>query len=425
MSRIVFSLLGRPLTVGAGGARVVSRYRQAVYDFGPEATTPHAVFVVALLAHLRAARKSPDRVVVFGTSESAWGALLELLDEPNGGEIPALWESLWARDSSETENAGAIRPLQTDLIELGDALGRKLGLSVVCHEIRTLTTNDEQSRFVDDLRMYLERDDTIVADVTHALGHQRVLLAQTLVALEPVLGVSIESVFSGALDLTGGNPVRTPVVRLDGVLSTSRLERASLHFRSTGDPGAFEPLLPTGSPIRKALRDLSESIRLAQPDRIAARATALTRALEAVESSPLFETVRAAVSGIAHGLAGPLAVQQFRTSEAALARGDLLRASLALREACVTVACIALGKDVAGAGRTDANADAGEWLNQHVGDPWREVACIRNALAHGTTPTLEIIRKAFDAGTERVRGLLASHLRSLRATLKVACASAF
>ncbi len=426
MARVLFSLLGRPQIV-SGANTTEHRYRRAKYDFDDGTVDERAVFVVALLEHLRRAKRLPDVAVILGTTKSIWAALSELLDDPPTD----LWTRLFQHEESGAALADVLRP---DLDALQALLSASLGVSVRCELVETLADERHQRALLDRMRALVASHDIVLADVTHGLGHQRILLAQTLVALETLTGVTIEALYSGALDLTDPATGRTPVVRLDGVLRSVRIDRAVAYARRAGDPRGFVDAIECDHRLRGPLERLADAWQLNQPEAIqkAARETVGMLGNLAPAAQAELASLRAHLDELIATHHGSIAAQQFAAARAALRRGDLLRSSLSLREACVSVGCVALGK--APDHKETRELAARDWVDaQGVeyeaeggrDNAWRTVLTLRNAIAHATPPSTRAARAAFSRGPEAVMQLMERLVDSLEADLRGACPKAF
>lgn len=440
MSSVLFSILGRPRVDPAATAPQTGRYKPATYGFDG---VPYAssLFALALLRHLRASDSFPGRIIFLGTTGSAWGALAEQIPDPP----TALWERLLGWESEEPESVTE-PAFARGLRELATALSQALGVEVVCQGIETLTTADDQGKLLATVRDLLRPSGAgegrafqrIVADVTHGLGHQRILLAQTLLALESLIDVRVEALYSGAFELSDGAGV-APAVRLDGMLRAARVDRAIAVARRTGDPGDIAQLIDAG-PLRAPLRAVADAWRLHQPTLLRQHVSVSLGALRALPPPQRAELrgVDEFLGALLDELNGSVAAQQFKGARAAVARGDLLRASLSLREACITVACAAVGHDLNDVGFREGFRVPGApaWLEDpHKAvvvtidgerfDAWRTVQRVRNAIAHGTPSDIPQVQALLAKGPEKVAEVLELLATKLESELKLIAPAAF
>lgn len=427
MARVLFSLLGRPPS-RKDVAPSDRRYTPARYDFGDGDHPAGAVFVNALLEHLRRAGRLPDRVVVFGTCQSIWGALLEPFDEAT--------LDLGVRLAAHEDDPERPRPdaLRRELDALQSLLSARLGVAVRCERVERLDEVADQRAFLTQARALLAPGDDVLIDVTHGFGHQRILLAQTLVALETLLGTRVEALYSGAYEIRHPATGAARVVRLDGMLQSVRLDRAVAQAAATGDPSALLVPLADADPLRKPLQRLADAWRLNQPDRIRSAATQVLGTLGNLSPAAQAEltALRTHLDEVIARHRGSIATQQLAAARSALARGDLLRASLALREACLTVGCVATGHapdDLAareGEARLWVDAQRVEFDHEASRDnAWRTLLTARNALAHAGAPTTRAVQRTFDLGPAAVTSLLAAVLAAFDGELRALCPAAF
>lgn len=431
MRRILFTLIGKPRFSDKSTRSVTNRYSRARYSFDG-ITRECSVFVVSLIEHLRASNELPDRVVFLGTTGSAWAALAELIDDPP----ESLWDQLLGWETAEPASIEAPSFRQT-LEELSKALEVAMRVEVVCQGIDSLATAVQQSDLFRSLRHHLQDGDRVVADVTHSLGHQRILLAQTLVAMETLMDVQVDALYSGAFELQKDEVA--PAVRLDGVLRTVRVDRALANARRTGDPSDLVRVIPDGHPMRAPIQGVADAWRLQQPTSLRLKAGVAVGALRAMPEAERDELrgIDEFLEKLLDELKGSVAAQQFQSARAAIVRGDLLRAALSAREACISVACVADGKSLNDVTfREGKGPGARDWLeNPHKAtsvrfdgvtfDAWPTIQQMRNALAHGTPPKARTLSAIFEQGPGKVAALLDRLVQALESELRITEPRAF
>lgn len=438
MANVLFALLGSPRRPSAEPNGPPGRYSRTQYNFGPGPEPQSSVFAVSLVGYLRRAGHRLDKIVVFGTAQSAWGALLELI--PDLETDPMLWPELGARpDAGAISNAaqnlwadvcsceGKRSPTEEDLDEqkrhldrVSSVLGRHLGSDVRCVRIGTLMDGKEQTSFIDEVNRQLDVADgqecAVWVDVTHGLGHQRILLAQTVAVASSLRPIEVRAMYSGVFDLPIAHGV-SPVVRLDGYINNAKVERAARQVSATGDPLAFADLLPTTEPLREQLRTLSNAVALNQPAQIRNAARVVSSELAAASGrNPVVARIHDPLKSLLTSLDGPVAAQQFGQARAMLARGNLVRASIAMYEGCVWV------------GEQAAPNPKGwrEWVASVLSDAdWRDLKAIRHALAHGSPPKDAALRTVFGGGPPKVGERLEALLESVETALRKEHPAAF
>jgi len=382
------------------------------------------LYALCLLRALRRTSTPPERVVFLGTTASVWNALAEQLPD-----CPVeLMETFltW-------EKSGSAPPLRAPevvptLKALAAGLSASWGLEVHCVAISELATAEEQRELVQVLRGLVAPGDTLSGDVTHSLGHIRIVLSQTLVALETLQGAHLRALYSGAFELRQ-NEI-TPTIRLDGLYDTVRLERGLRSAQRHGTLRDLVDALDAASPLRKPLSALADAWTLHQPESMRQHGANVLGVLRSLtpDARQALRGVEDFVEALTRQFQGRPAERQFASARASLVQGDLLRAALAGREACIAVARVAE--------QSDEEAPARQWLENYAARwearsayglvrAWPVLQAIRNALAHATPPKTEVVTKAFREGPSAVSALLGVVLNALEQGLRDDCPAAF
>jgi CRISPR-associated Csx2 family protein len=370
--------------LGASKLDPKTGYRRARYRFpdGAEEQTPF--FGLALAARLK-----PDRAVLFGTAGSMWPALIE------HGAGDGMEEQRIAL--IEAAESAAVRQGQLDVLQ--PLASRLLGCEATLKLIPYAGDESEQRAVLEAIAEVAVRGD-VSFDLTHAFRHLSMLGLLSAFMLERVGRVRVRGVWYGALDMTVDGV--TPVVRLDGLLAIQRWIEALARFDASGDYGVFAPLLRDDGVDEARARCLVEaSFHEATLNLSDARRKLLT--FLPVLDQPLAGASRLFQSKLRERLGwvreDTLAEHQRWLAWRALNRGDFLRASILGLEAFITQRCAALGLDpLDHTARKQAEARFGDETADRMHADWKTRAfwtlkAVRNAMAHGTPPAWERMRR--------------------------------
>jgi CRISPR-associated Csx2 family protein len=354
-------------------------YRPATYDF-PDRTRNTNFFGLELADYLK-----PDRVVILGTSGSMWGVLAEHVVTAGGadGEEAARLKLL------DAEAAGAV--CQSLLDRVAPVMQRPGQPEIVPQLIPFGRDDQEQLEILATISTLVERGD-VSFDVTHAFRHMGMIGMLSAFMLERVGHLKVDSLWYGALDMTGGGI--TPVLRLNGLHAIQRWVSALDRFDASGDYGVFAPLLAADGVPEDKVRCLEQAAFYERTFNLNDAASRLQTFLAATEdrlqgASELFrEKLRERLSWVR----GPdLAARQRRLAHQYLKPGgDFVRAAVFAWEALVTDQC--RGFDWS---RRETREEAAAALNrkykgggydEESADAFLTIRTLRNALAHGNPP---------------------------------------
>ncbi len=274
------SFLGRVSLNKDGGRDDRPLYRQATYQFDDgqglfEIKT--AIFPLALGKYLEDRGRRADCLLLVGTRQSNWDALIDLLE---GVELD---ESRWA-EVRAWSRAVMSKASDVDELSVDEALLQKLPVPIrdalPYHEVRLQVVpngcNDaEQRMFMKAILQHLEPSDQVILDVTHALRHMPVLAAFLLIALRWLRNVTVQDMFYGALELTEKNkeapsppkreqeafvPVgNTPVINVRLAAEYANLGAAMATYATTGSYRALAEHFPEQA-ARMVRADFLENI---------------------------------------------------------------------------------------------------------------------------------------------------------------------
>lgn len=394
--------------LGKGRDSAATGYRAANYQL-PDGTVKRTPFFGLALAEF----VGPDLVVLLGTAGSMWSVLVEAV--VGGGEDEALRLELM-----EAECAGRVdQPL---LDRAAALLSRSAGRKVLPAIIPSGQTRDEQVEILSTIARHIPEHTRLDIDVTHGFRHLSMvglLSAELLARLRR--NTEVCTLWYAALDMTRDD--RTPVLSLDGLQTVQQWVRALDRFDANNDYGVFAPLLlADGFPADKAncltlaahyegmsnVSDAARQLRTLLPE--------LDKPLRG--ASELFRLPLR--KRLEWARLDALGAQQLLLARRAFARGDLLRAVIFGLESLLTRLCSEQGKDPLD---YHAREQVDAWFQSEIkagNQPdWERqtywnLKNLRNAMAHGTVPTIPFIRKLVQ-NPARLRDEVESILKTLDA----------
>lgn len=229
-SKIVFVSLigkGKPEEGSIG-------YKKTIYAFNEIRDTVYTSFFgSALYKVLNRQGYDIDKWLIFGTNESSWSELLELLDEEYHDEMTELYAKVY-----DEEKNGISEEL---LREWEEALKRFIpGVRLI------IVDPLEYEVYIDHmLREIPAEPRTIVLDITHAFRHMPVVIAFSVMVLKHIKKILDIVVYYGAFDLKKdrfNENEPTPVLRIDFI---NTLVSYAENLATFNNSGYFPPLLGT------------------------------------------------------------------------------------------------------------------------------------------------------------------------------------
>ena len=381
-------------------------YRQATYRFPDGRTDATAYFGLALARHL-----APDRLVLLGTAGSMWDVLVENLPGI-GGEDDALRLALMDAVAAQRVD----QPLLDHVAPLVErALGRPVQLLCI-----PFGRDAAEQRAILDAIAQAAPNGQVSLDLTHGFRHLPMLGLLSAFVLDG-LGRQVAGLYYGAIDMSADDIA--PVLRLDGLIAVQRWVDALASFEASGDYGLFAPLLERdGVPVDKA-RCLQEAAFFERTLNVSDAARKLNSFLPILDAplpgaSGLFQ--KRLKERLAWVREGDLAAQQRKLAFEYLKRGDYVRAVIFGYEGLLTRLCREQARDPLDfAERKQVAEEFGRELRagEHADgkrDAFRTLSYLRNALAHGTPPYGEHLRRVL-RDAQALRGEIEACLSRLQA----------
>jgi len=371
--------------LGRGRDNPQTGYRQVTYRFPDGRTDATAYFGLALARHL-----APDRLVLLGTAGSMWDVLVENLPGI-GDEDDALRLTLMDAVAAQRVD----QPLLDQLALLVErALGRPVQLLCI-----PFGRDDAEQRAILDAIAQAAPKGEVSLDLTHGFRHLPMLGLLSAFVLDG-LGRQVAGLYYGALDMSADGIA--PVLRLDGLIAVQRWVDALASFAASGDYGLFAPLLEAdGVPADKA-RCLQEAAFFERTFNVSDAARRLNSFLPALDAplpgaSGLFQ--QRLRERLAWVRGSDLAGHQRKLAFEHLKRGDYVRAVIFGYEGLLTRLCLEQARDPLNfAERKQVADEFGRELcgGEHADgkrEAFRTLSHLRNALAHGTPPHGERLRR--------------------------------
>lgn len=376
--------------LGKGKADPQTGYRTATYRFDARFSRSVSFFGMALTDHLK-----PERLILIGTAGSMWDVFF--LRE--GADDEAVLRLMAAVEAEEVDDALLDLPCRQ--------LGKRLGIPVDCLLIPYARDAAEQADILRRLAEVVHPGERISLDVTHGFRHLPMLALVAARYLARVVGVKVEELYYGALEMTTPDG-ETPVLKLGGLLAMLDWVDALATYDKDGDYGVFASLLAADG-MEKARADLllraAYFERTGNPVRASETLRSVFSSVEAHRGAlgGLFqETLKKRIGWFRRGKRDDW---ELSLSDAYRDRGDYLRAATFMYEAFVTRACNERSDDP-----TDFELRKRNYASARAQQP--EVAkleYLRNSLAHGVRPRADQEARTLDDESR-----LQTMLKSLR-----------
>lgn len=371
--------------LGKGRDNPQTGYREATYRFADGSTDTTAYFGLALARHL-----APDQLVLLGTAGSMWDVLVENLPGIGGGDDALRLALMDAVAAQRVDQAllDRVAPL------VARALARPVQLLCI-----PFGRDEAEQRAILDAIAQAAPGGRVSLDLTHGFRHLPMLGLLSAFVLDG-LGRQVAGLYYGALDMSANGVA--PVLRLDGLIAVQRWVDALASFEASGDYGLFAPLLERdGVPVDKA-RCLQEAAFFERTFNVSDAARKLNSFLPILDvplpgASGLFQ--KRLKERLAWVREVDLAGHQRKLAFEHLKRGDYVRAVIFGYEGLLTRLCREQARDPLNFAERKAVADdfgrelhAGEHADGKR-DAFRKLSYLRNALAHGTPPYGEHLRR--------------------------------
>lgn len=389
MSRVLISFLGT-------GPAERQEYRMAKYHFDSDVIyeTP---FVAAALQQYY----NVDRIILIGTMKSMWDCVYDYFGNKNGIFDGGIWEKLYenrlvANHETPVGEICCQRELEATLGNGSQVILTHYGLNN--EEI------EQNSNIIIGLEQYLEENDELIIDITHAFRSLPMYMMNLIIYLQNVSEkrLKISHICYGMLDVTDEFGY-TPVVEFNTLLSVNDWISGAYSFKMFGNADKIAELVKSiDSKLCANLKQFSDTKNLNHLAELERQSQELGALLKNKELPPMAQMLIVPVVG---DFVRRLTVDQsspYRHSmfQAKLARWQFnnknyLAAYISLSEAIVTYNAEAYqvwtGQeiDVYDMAEREAVKEKLKKTSETTISPeWkklsREVSVKRNALAHNT-----------------------------------------
>lgn len=366
-------------------------YQPTTYQFSDSETVKTRYFGLALRQKLQA-----NRLVIFGTSGSAWDVLF--LDDDGAAFTGESFEAI-----EKIQDAVKINQVTQALLDpLAEPISQQLGFEVRFRVIGYASQPDEQLDLLQTMANEVNTNDQVSLDVTHGFRHLPMLALLSALHLRETRQVTIHGLYYGAFEMKQEGV--TPVMDLAGLLRISDWLGALHTFDKDGDYGAFADLLEKdGVSTQQANHLRRAAFRERTSNAWEARAD--LRNLDAVLDSGLTGVSALFVDQLKmrirwHKGQDLLSCQKDLALEY-LGRGDYIRSTIYAFEGFVTGLIDDEKKerfwDFQDRDRVRREYQDGLRGEQSLLDDYRLLKGLRNALAHGTRPDDSKIRRKIES----------------------------
>ncbi|WP_404296477.1 TIGR02221 family CRISPR-associated protein [Halomonas sp.] len=384
MSRVLLTQIGKPRrTVNNAGLDI--QYDTTTYELdGQQFTTPMMGFGLANLM-------APDRMVILGTTGSAWSSLIGVtLDRLSDVDQDQALELMGELQVLEEQDAMTAEWLE----RLGDQLSQWHGRPTVCQLTPYLESDPRRdtAAYLKVLDGNIDKEDRLLIDVTHGLRYHPMLGLLAAQYFAMVRQTTLEGIYYGAFDRSEAHGGVTPVLRLDGMLEVLKWVQALNSFDKDGDYGVFPELLKEDQvppALCSAMEQAAFFERVTNASQAREKLTPLRQHDFDPESQPLAELFSPALQQrIAwSGVSGRGNIE-LRLAEQYLERRDYLRAAIYAQEGFISKRLDHERDNVDNFERRREVLD-----NRDNPMAFKELKRLRNALAHGLrNPDLALAR---------------------------------
>lgn len=340
----------------------------------------------------------PNKVVVLGTTKSNWHSFFKYFFIKNNleqklNDFRSLIETL---KSEHTKDA-----VRQESLDQASIILSKSDIEKSDFELRLIPYGRNQSEQTHTLEVMMNsfnNGDEATLDVSYGLRHLPMLMQQSALLLQSLKGVKINNIFYGAFHIAKNNI--TPILALDGLLEIDRWTKAFHQYEQDGNYSAFKEPLKYEGINQVAVNALQD-------------AAYFERTFNLTEAGKKLDDVKKNLPEKFDGI-GEFFTEKFkshiewsdnsdlkkRQSELAhfyLKQGDFVRASIFGVESYIT-SLFKLPNEISSIQdykfRESVEKDffAKKRGKQGIVDCYKDLKSIRNTLAHGTEPSMDIVK---------------------------------
>lgn len=351
-----------------GKGRDNQGYREANYHFADGQLYSKQKYIgLALMQKLK-----PQKMIFLGTSGSMWDVFLEA----GMTELEDQWLHLSEAVQQQCVTEQQLQPFE-------QLLSQTFGIPVRCVLIPFARHTTEQIEILSVLSGLLEKNETVVMDVTHGFRHLPMLALVAARFLKTIQQVHVEQIYYGALDMTQAN--QTPVLQLDSLLGLLDWVDGLATFDKDGDYGVFSQLLAGQGLAQRDAERLKQAAFFERTNNSSNARQKLSTVFQHIEvlDSPIFNLFKQQlVSRLTWFKKQSRGLREQQLAQAYLQRHDYLRAVIYAMEGKISHSLYQDKQDENNFAVRKAQQDK---ISQ-TSEVFKKLTILRNALAHGLRP---------------------------------------
>lgn len=340
-------------------------YRDANYQFDDNQYFEKQKYIGLALAE----KIKPSKIILLGTSGSMWDVFLE--SESEG--LVEQWLELDDAVKSQSVTQKQLQPFE-------QFLSKALNTEVHCILIPFAKDAQEQIAILSVLADILNDRDQVILDVTHGFRHLPMLALVAARFLKTIKQINVQHIYYGALEMTEQD--KTPVLKLDSLLSMLDWVDALTIFDKDGDYGQFTDLLvQEGLAENEAylLKQAAFFERTTNSSNARQKLSTVQKKLELLDS-PIFGLFKEQLlNRLQWFKQANRGLQEQQLAKEYLERNDYIRAVIYALEGMVSAKTFESNQDVNSYSDREENRQELKKENSS----FKLFSNIRNALAHG------------------------------------------
>lgn len=340
-------------------------YRDANYQFDDNQYFEKQKYIGLALAE----KIKPSKIILLGTSGSMWDVFLE--SESEG--LVEQWLELNDAVKSQSVTQKQLQPFE-------QFLSKALNTEVHCILIPFAKNAQEQIAILSVLADILNDRDQVILDVTHGFRHLPMLALVAARFLKTIKQIDVQHIYYGALEMTEQD--KTPVLKLDSLLSMLDWVDALSIFDKDGDYGQFTDLLvQEGLAENEAylLKQAAFFERTTNSSNARQKLSTVQKKLELLDS-PIFGLFKEQLlNRLQWFKQANRGLQEQQLAKEYLERNDYIRAVIYALEGMVSAKTFESNQDVNSYSDREENRQELKKENSS----FKLFSNIRNALAHG------------------------------------------
>lgn len=338
-------------------------YRKANYQIDDKSYET-SYFGFALTEHIK-----PKKIILLGTAGSMWDVLIEAHAEDDDAEN----RRLTLLDLAEKQQVD-----ESILQEVTPIIEKHLNCEVEMKIIPYARTTEEQIGILSSIANSIPENESIIMDVTHGFRHLPMLGMLAAHYLERIKNAQVEGIYYGALEMTVND--ETPVLNLKGLLQTMNWIQAITAYDASGNYNHFTGLLKQEGWSDIECNNLHQAAfyeRTTNIIKAKEKLSSINQALDKQESSFLKLFGEELQKRLSWWRKDSRADWEANLANTYFKRGDYLRSSIFLQEACISNN---LHQSLCGNFKERENKRKEMQRKDNI---FKKLAHLRNSMAHG------------------------------------------